>query len=556
MNWFTELILGTGTAHSILVLSVVIVSGLAIAKWRIAGISIGSAWILFVGIVASHFGLRIDAHILHFIREFGLVLFIFSIGLQVGPGFLAALKRGGLRLNLLAVAVVLLGLLTTVALHFATGLSGATLVGIMSGAVTNTPGLGAAQEAYTNVHGSLDPSIAAGYAMAYPLAVLGIIASLVALRMIGRTDLGQQAEQLRREASAVADAAGRVVVRVENPAIAGRRLDELAEMIPHEFVVSRVWHPSTKSVELVDQQTVFEPDDQLLIIAHKRDRDFLETFFGPRIEVPDERWEAGPTHYESRRVVLSRPQLNGVPIGQLSLRSLHGVNVTRIHRAGTDLVATPGLRLVLGDRLTLVGVAENLKRAERVLGNSASQLDVPNLIVIFLGILLGVGLGSVPFDLPGVPQPIRLGLAGGPLIIALLLGRFGPQLKLITYSTVSANLMLREIGMALFLAGVGLGAGESFVSTIVAGGYVWIGWGLIITLVPLLTVGLIGQFLFKINHLTLIGMLAGATTDPPALAYTQSLTDSDAPAVGYATVYPLTMFLRVVVAQLLIVTLT
>lgn len=555
MEWFSELLFSDGTPHAILVLAFVIAVGLALARFTIKGVSIGSAWILFAGIFIGALGLTLDAHTLHFVREFGLVLFVFSIGLQVGPSFLSSLRHGGLTLNLLAAGVIVLGIACTVGVFFLSGLPAGTVVGVMSGAVTNTPGLGAAQQTFMEVTGQLDPSIAAGYAMAYPMAVVGIIASMIVLRRIGGVDVAKEADELQRAAGATAKAARRFSLSIANPAVFGKTLREVQELIPHEFVVSRVRHSSTQVVELVDLDTRFEPGDQLMVIAKRRDRNSLAAFFGPRVEVPDEQWQDGPELLESRQMVLSRTRLNGVALGQLSLRTLHGVNVTRVHRAGVDLVASSQLRLVLGDRLTVVGATADLVRAERLLGNSPRSLNAPNLFVLFVGIVLGVVVGSMPFAVPGVPAPVKLGLAGGPLIVALLLGRFGPRLHLITYSTASANLLLREIGMALFLAGIGLAAGPTFLATVVGGGYRWVLWGLLITLVPVLVVGLIGMKLAKVNYLTLIGVLAGATTDPPALAYAQSLSDSDAPTMGYAAVYPLTMFLRVIAAQVLVIVL-
>lgn len=556
MNWFLDLLFGDSTAHAILVLSIVIAIGLTLGRWKVGGVSIGSAWILFAGIACGQAGLVVDPHTLHFVREFGLVLFVFSIGIQVGPSFLAALRRGGLRVNLLAVGAIALSGLCTVVLTFVTGLPGSTMVGIMSGAVTNTPGLGAAQQTYADLTGgSSDAAMAAGYAMTYPLAVVGIICSMVILRLALGIDVAAQANELRQAEGVAARSARRFALAVENPAVFGKSFAELNALIPYDFVVSRVRHAASQTVELVDDETRFERGDQILVTAKRKDRESLAAFFGPKVEVPDELWNEGPAPYESRRVILSRAKLNGVSVRQLGFRSLHGVNLTRVHRAGTDLVASAGLRLVLGDRLTLVGSPEDLKRAERLLGNSPRSLDAPNLFVLFVGIVFGVVVGSVPLMVPGIPTPVKLGLAGGPLIVALLLGRYGPRLRLITYSTASANLMLREIGIALFLAGVGLAAGPTFISTIVQGGYLWVMWGLVITLVPVLVIGLIGLVWLKINYLTMIGVLAGATTDPPALAYAGTLTDSDAPAMGYASVYPLTMFLRVILAQVLIIVL-
>lgn len=552
MAWFVELWTGNSIPHTIAILALVIALGLLLGRWRVAGVSLGTAWILFVGIAAAHVGLTVEHSTLEFVREFGLVLFVFSLGLQLGPGFMTALKHGGLTLNLLAIGTVLLGTVCTAVLFFTTGLPGSTLVGIMSGAVTNTPGLGAAQEAFRTLTGESDPSIAAGYAIAYPLAVLGIIGSMLTVRIIARVDVSAEEKALLEQTGQRMEAAQRFAVVVKNPAVFGKTMAQLREITPVYFVASRIWKAATGATELSQDATVIDENDELLIVTKRANRELLTTLIGPKIQSEQHLWQEGKVHYEIRQIVVSQNKLNGIRLGKLALRSEKGVHVTRISRAGSDLVAVPGLRLVLGDRLTVVGTKEDLDKAERMLGNSRSRLDAPNLIVVFLGIVLGVVVGMVPFDVPGIPAPVKLGIAGGPLVVAILLGRFGPRLRLITYSTVSANLMLREIGMALFLAGVGLSAGETFVGTILDGGWKWIGYGAIITIAPVLTMALVGHLWLKINYLTLTGVIAGATTDPPALAYAESLSRHGAPAIGYATVYPMTMFLRVVAAQVLI----
>lgn len=555
MTWFTDLWAGSSIPHSIVVLALVIALGLLLGRWKIAGVSLGSAWILFVGITVAHFGLSVDHATLEFVREFGLVLFVFALGLQVGPGFLTALKRGGLSLNLLAIGTVLLSVLVTVALFIFTDIPGSTLVGIMSGAVTNTPGLGAAQEAYRTLTGQRDPSISAGYAIAYPMAIVGVIGSILAVRLIARIDVEADEKHLLEKAKERMEFAQRFAVRVTNPAVFGKTMAELRELTPVFFVASRIWKAKDAQLQLSSDDTVVEESDELLIVTKRGNRKLITTLIGPPIDSEQHLWEAGTVRYDIRQAVVSESRLNGVRLGKLALRSEKGVHVTRVNRAGSDLVALPGLRLVLGDRLTMVGTKQDLDSAERLLGNSKRSLDAPNLIVVFLGIVLGVVVGSIPVEVPGIPEPVKLGIAGGPLVVAILLGRFGPRLRLITYSTVSANLMLREVGIALFLAGVGLVAGETFVSTVLGGGWQWIGYGALITVIPVLTMALIGHFWLKINYLTLTGVIAGATTDPPALAYAESLSEHGAPAIGYATVYPLTMFLRVVIAQVLILVL-
>ncbi|PIF04321.1 MAG: transporter [Propionibacterium sp.] len=556
MNWIWDLFTAPSTPHDILILALVISVGLALGRIRVAGLSLGSAWILFVGLAFAHFGLVVDEHMLHFVREFGLVLFVFSIGMQVGPSFLTSLRKGGLRLNLVAASVVLLSVLTTVILFFATGLPGPTMVGIMSGAVTNTPGLGAAEQTLMDTFGRSDGTLTAGYAMAYPLAVVGIIVSMLILKKLFRIDTAKEAEDLAKKDGGTAKLAGRLALKITNPALVGRTVQELYDISHVEFVVPRLRRATTGEVELVKPETKFEQDDLLLAVCRRVDRDALSTIVGASVEVPEEQWHEGSVDYGHASLVVSREKLNGISIGKLALRSRYGVNVTRVRRGGNDLVATADLRLVLGDRITVVGSDENLAKAERLLGNSPRILERPHLGVLFLGIVAGVVLGSIPFDVPGVPQPVKLGLAGGPLIVALLLGRYGPSLRLITWSTVSANLLLREIGIAMFLAGVGLKSGGTFVQTIVEGGYMWVGWGIIITMVPLLIVGFVARKFLGMNFLTLAGVLAGSTTDPPALGYAQSLSESHGANVGYAAVYPLTMFLRVIAAQVLIILLT
>ncbi len=467
-----------GIAHSIIILALVIALGKIMGKIKVAGVSFGVTWILFIGIVFSHFGMTLDHNLLHFLKEFGLILFVYSIGMQVGPGFFSSLKSGGLGLNALAFLVVVLGIGATIALHYITKVPMTTMTGIMSGAVTNTPGLGAAQQAYSDTFGTGAPDIALGYAVAYPLGVIGCILSFIVIKdLFYRGNLA--------------------------PA---RKLKE------------------SKAHETIDTRSIEAPE-------HLSDKKFI-----------------------SRRIIISKPKLNGMVLGKLELDTVLGATVTRIRRAGIELKATPDIRLQYGDQVTVVGSEQSIAAVEKVLGNSRKRLDEPNLIPIFIGIALGCILGSIPIRFPGIPLPIKLGLAGGPLIVSLLMSHFGPQFKVITYTTASANLMLREIGIAIFLACVGLEAGNGFVDTIInKGGYVWIGYGAIITVVPMLLAGVIGRFAMKLDYNTLIGVLAGSSTNPPALAYAgEQDKNSDAAAVGYATVYPLTMFFRVLFAQLMI----
>lgn len=552
MEWINELLFGSGIGHSILLLSIVIFSGVLLGKLKIGGISLGITWILFMGIILSHFGMRMDPHALHFLKEFGLILFIYSVGLQVGPGFFSSFKKGGMTLNMLAVMIVFLGVLLTYILHLVTGLPITTMVGILSGAVTNTPGLGAAQQAYYDMTGTETPVIALGYAVAYPLGVIGIILAILSIRYLFKISFEKETEAAQNETEAKAARATHVSLLVKNPSLFGKDISEIASLIEKKFVISRVLR-ADKEIEVATPRTRLMEGDKLFVIAATQDLNAVIAFIGERIDMHRAEWEKIDDKLISRRIVLTRSSLNGKMLGQLHLRGGYGVNVTRVNRAGVDLVAEPGLELQVGDRVTVVGREEDLASVERVLGNSLRRLREPNLVPIFLGIALGILLGSIPFMFPGIPQPVKLGLAGGPLIIAILIGRFGPHYKLVTYTTMSANLMLREIGIALFLACVGLNAGEDFVDTVVnGGGYAWVGYGFIITFVPLILIGIVARAVYKINYFTLMGLIAGSTTDPPALAYSNNISGNDMPSVGYATVYPLTMFLRVLSAQLLV----
>lgn len=545
---------GGGVAHSVLILSLVIAFGIMLAKIKVAGVSLGITWILFVGIVFGHFDMTLNEHLLHFMKEFGLILFVYSIGLQVGPGFFSAFKKGGLTLNLLAMLVVFLGVVITIILHFVTGTPIITMVGILSGAVTNTPGLGAAQQANSDLNGIDAPEIALGYAVAYPLGVVGIILSLIALKYILRINTKTEEAEAERGLGHIQELTVRPIsFEIRNEAIDGKKIKDIRPLMNRDFVISRVQYHDGQGTELANSDTVLHLNDKILVISTPKDIEAISVFFGKQIDM---QWEQLDKKLISRRILITKPELNGKMLSQLKIRNNFGASITRVNRSGVDLVAAPQLQLQMGDRVTIVGSELAVSHAEKVLGNSMKRLDHPNLIPIFLGIALGCILGSTPFVFPGIPQPVKLGLAGGPLIVSILISRFGPQYKMITYTTMSANLMLREIGISLFLACVGLGAGKGFVETVIYdGGYVWVGYGVIITIVPLLIAGLVGRYVFKLNYYTLIGVLGGSTTNPPALAYSNDLTSCDAPAVGYATVYPLTMFLRVLTAQILILAL-
>lgn len=554
MNWINDLLWGEGIGHSILLLSFVIAAGIQLGKIKVFGVSLGITLVLFVGIILGHFGFTINHNVIHFFKEFGLILFVYSVGMQVGPGFFSSFKQGGITLNMLACGIVFLGVLTAVILHYATGIPMPTMVGILSGAVTNTPGLGAAQQAFSDMHGVSDNTIALGYAVAYPLGVIGIILSIILIKYIFRVSFDKENEQLNSEDSSHTNEAKPISLIVKNPAIFNKTVAELSNLLEHrDFVISRVWRDSNKQIEIASANTVLQENDKVFVITTETDAETIKTFIGEEIDMERKQWIRMESQFINRRILITKPELNGKRLGQLKLRKLYGINITRINRAGVDLVAKPGLTLQVGDRVNVVGTETAVSNVEKVLGNSMKCLNEPNLITIFVGIALGIVLGSIPISFPGIPQPVKLGLAGGPLVVAILISRFGYHYKLITYTTQSANLMLREIGITLFLACVGISAGDGFVDTIVNnGGFAWIGYGFIITFVPLMIIGCIGRYFCKVNYFTLMGLIAGSTTDPPALAYSNATAGNDAPSVGYATVYPLTMFLRVLTAQLLI----
>lgn len=546
--------LGEGIGHSILLLSMAIAVGIQIGKVRLWGVSLGITAVLFVGILLGHFGLTINPSVIHFFKEFGLILFVYSVGLQVGPGFFSSLKKGGLTLNALACGIVFLGVVTALVIHLITGVPIPTMVGILSGAITNTPGLGAAEQAFTDMTGKADETIALGYAVAYPLGVVGIILSMLIVRHIFHVSIEKETAQLEEENNTHGSDATPISLVVKNPALFGRKVMELGRFLEHrQYVISRIWRKKSNKVEIVTDDTVLDEDDKIFVITTEHDADTVRAFVGLEISMDRKQWIPAESAFVSRKIIVTKPELTGTRLGDLQIRRLHGINVTRVMRAGVELVATPGLGLQVGDKLTVVGSELAIDKVSSILGNSLKRLKEPNLIPIFIGIALGVVLGSIPITISGVPQPVKLGLAGGPLIVSILLSRFGYRYRLVTYTTQSANLMLREIGLALFLACVGLSAGEGFVDTIVnRDGLAWVGYGFIITMLPLLIIGFVAKGFFHLNYFTLMGLMAGSTTDPPALAYANITAGNDAPSVGYATVYPLTMFLRILTAQLMI----
>ncbi len=552
MGWFENLILGDGIAHSVLVIALVIAAGTALGKIKIAGISLGVTWVLFAGIAAAHFGMTLNAEVQHFVKEFGLILFIFALGLQVGPGFFASFKKGGLTLVGYAVAIVLLGVGTTALICVITGTPISTMAGVMSGAVTNTPGLGAAQTAYGDMHGgTVDPSIANSYAVAYPIGAVGVILCMLLFKNIFKVRLDGETAALVAE-STEAHHTERLSILLTNANLVGCTVAEAKALLARNFVISRVRHTGG-IIEIANSGTVLAEGDQLLVICEEADRNAIMAFFGtPTTDLKAGDWVKLDTHFVSRSVIVTKSNVNGKRLSELKLRSNFGVNITRVARAGIELVASPDLELQMGDKLTVVGTEDSVGAAEAFLGNQTSRLRHPNLIAIFVGIALGVLFGSIPIFVPGMPEPLKLGLAGGPLIVAILIGRFGPHYKLVTYTTMSANLMLREVGISLFLACVGLGAGETFVDSIAGGGYWWVLYGAIITILPILVVAIPVRIWGKMNYFRLIGLVAGAHTNPMALAYANSLGGNDQASVAYSTVYPFSMFLRILAAQVLV----
>ena len=550
MNWLSNLFLGTGIAHSIFVLALAISVGIFLgAKLKIKGITLGITWILFCAIACSHFGMTLDPLVESFAKDLGLILFVYSIGLQVGPGFFSSFGKGGLRLNILAASIVVLGCATAYVIHVLSGTDIATMTGVLFGAVTNTPGLGAAQQTYQDLTGVTNPDIASGYAMAYPLGVVGIIFSLLALRWIFRVKLDKEEEQVIAEKGEEQQIAV-IDMKLTNPQIEGIYVRDIKLLTHVNIVVSRLVDIHGNEF-MPDGDTILHVGDRVRFVGDsKNERTIM--LLGERTEVAWEEKEKN-MHLISRHIIVTKPKMNGRRIGDLKVRAAYQITITRIRRAGIELLATPDLILQLGDRLTVVGEQEAVDKVAKVFGNSTKKLDAPNLASLFFGIILGVALGSIPFTLPGLSQPFKLGIAGGTLIIAILMGAFGTKWHLVTYTTSSANLMIREIGISLFLAAVGFGAGKSFIPTLLGGGYVWIGYGVIITLLPLLLMGIVGRKWLKLDYFTLMGLIAGSTTDPPALAYATSQSSSnDRAAVAYSTVYPLTMFLRVLTGQLMI----
>lgn len=540
-----------GVSHSIFILALVITLGLLLGRIKVKNVSLGLTWVLIVGIVFGYFNLNLNIELLHFLREFGLVLFVYALGLQVGPGFFASFKKGGLQLNMLVLITIFISIFTAVGIYYTTGTPITALAGILSGAVTNTPGLGAAQQAYFSLKGVESPDIATGYALAYPMGVIGVILAFIILRYVLRIKPGEEEKQAETgEGQPELLAVRSITLEVTNERIDNISVAEVKHIIGRHFMISRIVdHANTAHNAIVNGQTRLRLHDKLLLVVAPQDIDAVTALIGQPAEMD---WSQFEKELISRRIIVTRPELQGKTLVSLNINGNFQATVTRVNRNGVDLVAHPHLRLQLGDRLTVVGSELALSKVDKVLGNQMKRLNYPNLIPIFLGIALGCLLATLPIPLPGFPTPIRLGLAGGPFIIAILMGYFGPRYHLVTYNTISANMMLREMGINIFLACVGLGAGQNFFHTLInEQGLQWIGYGAILTMLPVLIGGIIGRFAFHINYYTLIGVLSGGNTNPPALAYANDRTSSDTPSVGYATVYPFAMLLRIISIQIL-----
>lgn len=548
MSWFESLCSNyLSTANTILLYAIIISIGVFLGKFKIRGISLGITWVLFVGIFAGHLGFQIEPNTLHFIKDFGLILFVFCIGLQVGPSFFSSFKQGGITLNMLAMGVIALNIIVALTLYYIDGsIELPMMIGVLYGAVSNTPGLGAANEALNQLNYSGDP-ISLGYACAYPLGIAGAILAIIAIRYICRININKEEEFLKKQDK---DGETLSVLRLEicNDTITAKPLKEITKLTKHHFICSRICQQGI--ISRPDADTILHNGDLLMIICKEEDIDAITKFIGKE---SDFNWDNELSPMISRRILITKSEINGKRLKDLHLSNIYNVIVTRVNRSGVDLFADPNLELQIGDRVMVVGKKESIDHVAKLLGNELKKLDTPNIITIFVGIFLGILVGSIPLNFPGMPTPVKLGLAGGPLIIAILIGRFGHKLKLVTYTTVSANLMLREIGIALFLASVGIDAGDSFIHTIVEGdGLLYVAYGAIITIIPILIIGILGRYVYHLNYFSLMGLISGSTTNPAALAFASQTSNNDKPAVAYSTVYPLTMFLRIISGQIIL----
>jgi putative transport protein len=557
MDWLLNLFTNNESmAHIAILYAIVIAVGIYLGKIKVGGISLGATFVLFAGILAGHVGFSAPLPTINFVQDFGLILFVFMIGLQVGPGFFSSFKEGGLRLNGLAVSMIVLSIAVMFACYFAfldtdNRHNLPMMIGTLYGAVTNTPGLGAAQEALQSIMGNDTPAIANGYACAYPLGVVGIIGATIAIRYICRVKLAEEEKDLESHDADLTQVPHLMHLIVQNQFIAGHTILELHDFMRRDFVCSRI----LRNGELIfpKSATTLEMGDKIFIVCSEADKDAVQAFIGKETIVPEFAEQEKTKQMVSRRIVITKPEINGKTPAKLHFASVYGVNLTRVTRQGMEIFARQDLPLQVGDRVMVVGDQVSVNRVSSVLGNAVKRLDTPNIATIFVGIILGIILGSIPFSIPGTPVPIKLGLAGGPLIVAILIGRYGYKVHLVTYTTTSANLMLREIGLVLFLASVGIKAGANFVNTVVNGdGLLYVMTGFLITVIPVLIIGIIARKAYRFNYFTIMGLLAGASTDPPALAFANASCSNDAPSIGYSTVYPLSMFLRIFTAQMIV----
>ncbi len=548
MEFISSIFFGSGVAHSIFVLAVAIAVGIALSKIKLGGISLGATWILFVGIAASHFGMALEAGTLAFVRDFGLTLFVFSIGLQIGPGFFSSLREGGLKLVWLALLVMLLGCVVTYAIHLLTGTPLQTMVGVMTGAVANTPAMGAVQQTYIDITGEDDMSIPMSFAIGYPF---GIVMTVIAFMIL--KPLLHISEERERAVLQTIDGehrfAAKYSIEITNAQVDGQTVGAIRTLINRQFVISRILH-ADNTVHIADFNSRLYCGDKIFVVSNLEDKEAILAFLGEEVPMLEEEWGEFDGKLVSRRIVITRPEINGKRFVDLRLRTKYGINITRVNRAGVDIIPHQGMELQLGDKVMVVGSEDAINKIADLLGNSLKKLHEPHILTLFLGIALGVFVGSFP--LFNVPQPVKLGLAAGPMIMAILIGRFGTHWHLITYTTLSANLMLREVGLAMFLAAVGLASGNGFVEALTGGGYVWMLYAAIIAVVPVLLVGIYARLRFKMNFYTIMGLLSGSMTNPIALNYANTAAGNDIPAISYATVYPMVMFLRVVLAQMMI----
>lgn len=556
MDWLINLFTTTDSvAHIVLLYAIVIAVGVYLGKIKIGGISIGVTFVLFAGIAAGHIGFTAPTNILSFLQEFGLMLFVFMIGLQVGPGFLESFRKGGITLNLLSTVMVVLNVIVMFACYYiffdtSDPKNLPMMVGTLYGAVTNTPGLGAANETLYSIFDKGEvPQIASGYACAYPLGVLGIIGATIAIKYIFGIKLEKEEEELAKEEEDNDDVKPHFMdLEVTNLYLEGKTLAQVHNFLNRDFICSRILHDG--HVSIPNGSTIFHIGDKLFVVCAENDAEAIIAFIGPTINVD---WKKQDEPMVSKRILVTRSSINGKTLGQMHFSSAYGVNVTRVTRQGMDLFAIPSLSLQVGDRIMVVGPEDAVNRVAAVMGNSIKRLDAPNIATIFVGVFIGILFGSIPVAIPGIPVPIKLGIAGGPLIIAILIGRYGYKVHLVTYTTTSANMMLREIGLMLFLASVGIKAGDGFLETVIQGdGVKYVYTGFLITIIPILIIGIIARKKYKFNYFTIMGMIAGTYTDPPALAYANSICSKEAPSIGYSTVYPLSMFLRIFTAQIIV----